>query len=430
MLYGATIAGGPGLRGVVYRLNKDGSGFGIVKSFANTVDDGGNIQYFKSIIVSGGTIYGATFRGGGANRGTVFRVNTDSSGFSVMKHLGSPDGAGIFTPLSEGASGALYGSTLLGGSTSEGTLFKVNKDGTGHVVLHHFTAGSSYSQAAIEASNGVLYGPWSNQLYRINPDGTGFASIHTFGAVGDGGGPLAVIEGSDGALYGTSSGGAANLGAVFKINKDGSGYTILRSFTGGATDGQYPYHVVVEGRDGVLYGTTSGGGTAGLGTVYRVNKDGTGYAVLKQFAGGTADGASPWTSVIHGSDGLLYGVTHAGGAAGLGTIYRMSTDGTGFMILRSFLGTTADGSDPGYSSLVESNGLLYGTTSTAGAFGRGTLYRIQRDGSDYTTIINFGGLPNEGNNPEGTLLRASDGALYGTTYYGPDGSTIFRFQIN
>src|SRR5262245_64092779 len=96
--------------------------------------------------------------------------------------------------------------------------------------------------------------------------------------------PLGLIEGSDGKLYGTLGGGTNDAGTVFKLNKDGSGYTILRWFTGTGGDGASPSGLV-EGQDGVLYGTTLGGGTNDAGTVFKLNRDGSGYSVLRRFTG-------------------------------------------------------------------------------------------------------------------------------------------------
>ena len=144
---------------------------------------------------------------------------------------------------------------------------------------------------------------------------TNFTLLHNFtGTGGDGASPHAgLVEGSDGTLYGTTSGGGSGIGygTVFRLNKDGSSYTVLHSFTGGPSDGSNPQGGLLEGSDGVLYGTTKEGGSAeeggsaGAGTVFKLNKDGSGYVVLLNFQFLNRDGYYPAAALVEGSDGKL-----------------------------------------------------------------------------------------------------------------------------
>ena len=259
--------------------------------------------------------------------------------------------------------------------------------------------------------------------------GSAYTTIHAFAS--DGSAAQGVGEGSDGALYGTSEGGGSfGKGFVFKVGKDGSSYATLRSFGDSATDGQYVRGVITEGSDGVLYGTTAAGGTANLGTVYRINRDGSGYAVLKHFTG-SSDGETPSAGVIHASDNFLYGTTPGilTSTTGKGTVYRLRTDGSGYSVLRNFTGGI-EGSNPSYAGVVEKDGMLYGTTAEGGAFSRGTIYRMSFDGSNYTTLINFSAADDEGGVPNAGLMLGSDGVFYGTTVYVGNGSVIYRFDPN
>jgi uncharacterized repeat protein (TIGR03803 family) len=157
-------------------------------------------------------------------------------------------------------------------------------------------------------------------VFKLNKDGNGYSVLHHFTGYmdgEDGSNPQGVVEGSDGALYGTTQSGGppgdifhpTGSGTVFKLNKNGSGYTVLHRFPGMAGDGAEPWAGLVEGRDGALYGTTLGGGTNNLGTVFKLKKDGSGYAVLHNFLNIEVDGNRPMAGLLAGSDGALYGTT-------------------------------------------------------------------------------------------------------------------------
>jgi uncharacterized repeat protein (TIGR03803 family) len=146
----------------------------------------------------------------------------------------------------------------------------------------------------------------------------GFANASAANPAGE------LIAGSDGVLYGTtSSGGHANQGTVFRVNQDGSGFHLLWSFGGGTNDGARPFAALREGSDGALYGTTEEGGQFGFGTVFQLSKDGSQFAILKSFTGND-DGAFPEARLLQGSDGLLYGTASGGGTNDYGVIFRLA----------------------------------------------------------------------------------------------------------
>src|SRR5439155_10954895 len=146
------------------------------------------------------------------------------------------------------------------------------------------------------------------------------------------------------------------MGTIFKLKRDGSGYLVLRRFSGAGGDGSNPRAGLVEGNDGALYGTTYEGGLAdpisnpiGFGTVFKLNRDGSGYTVLRRFTGSDGDGSSPEAVLVKDSNGKLYGTTSSGG----GTVFNLEQDGSGYTVLRSFGGSVSDGSVP--------NGLVIGS---------------------------------------------------------------------
>ena len=144
------------------------------------------------------------------------------------------------------------------------------------------------------------------------------------GASADGAGPYhSLIHGSDGNFYGTTfQGGTSGLGTLFELTPSGA-ETVLYSFAGGSGDGANPYDALIQGSDGNLYGTTAAGGTSGYGTVFKITQSGT-ETVLHAFAGGSSDGEQPWAGLIQGSDGNLFGATVAGGTSGYGTVFKLA----------------------------------------------------------------------------------------------------------
>jgi uncharacterized repeat protein (TIGR03803 family) len=323
---------------------------------------------------------------------------------------------------------AFYGMTNAGGSAGNGTIFKMNPDGTGYTLLRSFLGGANDGSdpfGTLAQSGGVFYGMTEfggsggdGTIFKMNADGTGFGVVHSFqGGAADGNSPVGSPVVSAGVVYGMSSqGGTANLGVVYRMNPDGTDFQVIHSFTGGANDGQLPSFSAPVVSSGVIYGMTVGGGTAGQGVIYRMNADGTGFTVLHSFTVGTGDGYDP-------SGGLtlvgntLYGMARQGGTFGVGTIFRINTDGTGYGLLHSFARSPSDGAQP-VGTLFFDGTQLFGSTPRGGAFGVGSnnalgvLFGLNLDGSNYQVLTSFdGGLM--GGGPADVI--AYNGALYGMT---------------
>ena len=187
--------------------------------------------------------------------------------------------------------------------------------------------------------------------------------------------------------------------------------TVLYSFTGG-TDGKIPAGLVVDAQ-GNLYGMTQAGGAFGLGTVFEVTSAGQ-QKVLHSFAGG-ADGASPsfLESLISDASGTLYGTTAKGGAHNLGVVFEITTAGAE-KVLYSFMG--ADGSNPQAGLVRDAHGNLYGTTLSGGAFGAGTVFELRSTGQEKVLYSFTGGT--DGGGPMASLVLDAQGNLFGTTTFG------------
>ena len=430
-LYGVTDAGGSGTNGgTVFRLKIDGSGYLKLHDF-NTVAGDGRTPLTGLALSAGGTLYGVTGNGGTNDSGTIFKLNTDGTGYAKL-HEFAADYSDVLSPdepLTVGADGLIYGACQYGGPYYEGGIFKIAPDGSGYSLI--YTCGLADNSEApvggvLRLASGVLLGeqqggdPGRGAIYRLQPDGTGFTNVVSFvDAGGDGFQPQSGLTvGTDGFLYGTTFLGGAKLGGtIYKIPAHGTNLTLLHSFRAVlVNDGFGPLAAPVAYPDGFLYGTTSAGGTNGGGILYKIHPDGSGYVHLRDFTGGTNDGGSPQAELVFGGDGNIYGTTVAGGANNLGVIFKISRDGTGFSVLHYFTGGN-DGSSPAAALTPGSDGYFYGVTQGGGSLQGGTVFKIRSDGSGFQTLYAFDGymFSYDGVAPNRALVFGTNGLLYGTT---------------
>jgi uncharacterized repeat protein (TIGR03803 family) len=436
----------------------------ILHNFAGPPPYGAN-PYAGLASDAAGNLYGTTPTGGAFNQGTVFKV--DPSGNMIVLHsfAAGADGANPYATVALDSAGNIYGTTGRGGTASQGTVYKIDASGN-ETVLYSFNLGFGYQalpgSVAVDPA-GNLYGitlyPGSGTAYKLDKSGH-MQVLHTFtgGTAGstDGATPNAIAVDSHGNLYGTTqSGGTANKGTVFKIDRAGN-EAILHSFTGGKR-GIQPrgsimlgpggevygaasvlYKVDASGHETVLYafsscavacdpnglardsagnfyGTTFFGGASNTGTVYKVDPSGN-LTVLYSFPAAIgAEGNAPQpSSVILDSAGNVCGTTRYGGSANMGTVFQLSPSGQETTF--NFIGN-ADGFYPVSALTRDSRGNLYGTTMYGGATGLGTVFKLTPTGEETVLHTFEPGLGN-GANPQTAVVLDSAGNVYGTTYFG------------
>ncbi|MGA7219204.1 MAG: choice-of-anchor tandem repeat GloVer-containing protein [Candidatus Sulfotelmatobacter sp.] len=329
---------------------------------------------------------------------------TSADTFTTLAYFTVADGSVPYSSLIQGIDGSLYGTAGNGGANGYGTVFKVTPTGT-LSALYSFCSQANCADGAYPGA--------------------------------------ALVLGTDGNLYGTTSEGGATCaatfgigcGTVFKLTPGGT-LTTLHSFDG--TDGNAP-GMLVEGSDGNLYGTTGAGGTGnscvgGCGTVFKMTLAGT-ITPLHSF--NQTDGSIPGGLAL-GTDGNFYGVTATGGTSnacnggGCGSVFKI-TPGGKFTSLHSFSFT--DGSTPVAPPVQATSGAFYGTTFEGGnanfhgcTNGCGTIFKISSGGA-FATVhkFHFG----DGGNPESGLVQATDGNLYGESLLGGTmgGGEIFKVTL-
>jgi uncharacterized repeat protein (TIGR03803 family) len=322
--------------------------------------------------------------------GTVFRIASDGGSYTNLYLFGSHyyDGYSPLAGLVQGSDGDFYGTTAYGGSNNIGTVFRIASRGS-YTNLYSFagspTDGRFPQSELVQGSDGNLYGTTyyggtsnNGTVFRISPSGSE-TNLYSFGSYpGDGNYPsCGLIQGSDGNFYGTTShGGTSGEGSVFRISPSGS-ETILYSFAVPPTDGNHPDAGLVQGTDGDFYGTTFYGGAGancgsdGCGTVFRISPSGT-YTSLYSF-GGSPDGAFPEAGLVQGSDGNFYGTTEGGGTNGAGAVFRISPSGS-YTNLYSF--GSPIGGRPEAGLVQGSDGNFYGTTYYGGTNGVGCVFAL------------------------------------------------------
>ena len=264
----------------------------------------------------------------------------------------------------------LYGMTSDASTYSYGTIFKIKPDGTGYSKLLDFggVANGKSPQGSLNYDGVFLYGMTkeggtSNKgvIFKIKPDGTGYSKLLDFTGTANGWGPIGSLVSDGTFLYGMSTwGGTNNMGTIFKIKPDGTGYSKLLDFAGIA-NGKYPYGSLIS--DGVfLYGMTNSGGTNDFGIIFKIKSDGTGFANLLNFDG--TNGINPFGSLI--SNGVfLYGMANE-------IIFKIKPDGTGYSNLLYFTGT--NGRVP-MGSLIFVGTFMYGMTAYGGTNDDGVVFK-------------------------------------------------------
>jgi|HubBroStandDraft_1064217.scaffolds.fasta_scaffold01635_11 uncharacterized repeat protein (TIGR03803 family) len=381
-------------------------------SFSGENGDGAG-PYAAVLYNSNGTLYGTTGFGGVYNSGTVFELTPPASGGAWTETVlhsfgGGDDGTYPYGGVVAGANGVLYGTTNYGGASGMGIVYElappaVSGGAWTETVLHNFGGSDGaypYSTVTV-AANGALYGTTElggtydfGTVYELTPPAGGSGAwtetvLYNFTGGSDGCSPYAVPTfNASGAIYSTTvAGGSSDKGTIFKLAPPVKGSvwkeTVLHNFNG--SDGGFPYSGVVLGANGDIYGTTAGSVNAGNGSAFLLTPpSGTGKTwtetVLEKFNGNSKGGA-PHAVSSFGPGGVLYGTAFGGGTGqrfnGSGLIYQLtppSGSGSWTETVLYIFQGGDDGASPNAPLIPGANGVFYSTTLGGGSFGQGTVF--------------------------------------------------------
>lgn len=324
------------------------TGYQIVHTFPASTGDGENPRHDAMTLVDvagAPTLFGTTLQGGSGG-GTIFSLAGDGTGYTTLAELADATGDEPHSCFVE-INGVLYAMAAKGGAHGQGVIYSINPDGSGYTVLKSFKksdGGQPHGRLTWDGKH--LYG----MTRKYGP--TTFFSSHS-----------------------TKPHHIAAYGVVFRIDPDGSNYQILHTFRGGAHDGATTDHgyLVLDSSNTVLYGMTTNGGHHKDGVIFRINTDGSGFQLLHRFGETSKDGKNPYGSLLIEGTGL-YGTTAGGGSHGGGTVFHISTDGSGYKRIHDFAGGS-DGRKPIDNVILVGN-TLYGMTVLGGSFGEGTIFAV------------------------------------------------------
>ncbi len=436
--YGTAINGGANGGGVIFRFINGGAPTAVYSFASGSSPVGGIIRG------NDGSFYGTTELGGDYADGEVFRLTT-AGVYTTLHSFSGVDGNYPITALIQGSDGLFYGTAYSGGTNNDGAVFRVDA-AMNFSTLHTFnltnSGGANPRAGVVQGADGNFYGTTFNggannkgAVFKATPAGA-VTAVHEFNAIdadgvnSDGASPYAGLTlGRDGSFYGvTAAGGSEGVGTMFKV---ASGvFSAVHSFDAGNTsdytEGWMPEAALIQGSDGLFYGTTAQGGpygndSFGRGTVFKISAAGA-LTNLFTFNDSDNNGSRPAASLVQGSDGNFYGTT-------LSTAFQITAAGA-ITTLHSFglLDASQKAVDGSLlvAGLVQGNdGAFYGMTSQGGANGYGLVFKVTA-AKVFTALHGFTAA--EGAFPQGGLILGSDGNFYGTTKYGGDHNlgTVFK----
>ncbi len=450
-LYGLASTGGANNNGVLFQYDPGTSLFKVKFDFQETIS--GSSPQSALIQAANGKLYGTTQYGSAHEDGNLFEYDLATS--TVTKKIDFNDdekatGKYPIGALVQGKDGMLYGMTYIGGSTNTGVLYKYNPATTVYTKefdFHGSNNGNAPVSALTLANDKMLYGVTqlggvnnAGVIYQYDPAFNTYQKKFEFDSKVNGSTPTgALLQANDGKLYGTCSyGGAHDRGVLYQYDPVTNTTVVKVVFD--STNGSDPTGELMQASDGKIYGMTVDGGTNNLGVLFQYDPTTSTYTKKFNF-NNTGAGKYPNGGLVQGNDGKLYGVTSAGGTHstndkpdGLGVLFQYDPI-TNIYLKEVDFDSINVGMTPNGTLAKTADGKLYGMTTAGGiatnsqSNGCGTIFQYDPATSLISEKFRFNGT-GTGSVPNGSLLKASNGYLYGMTNAGGSYNMGVLFQFD
>ena len=402
--------------------------YNVLHNISDTTTEG---AYPQNIVISGTTIYGVTTSGGVNNTGAIFSMDISGAGYHVLYNFPSGYGPGGSNPTDLEISGStLYGSTMFGGNTADGTVFNpgggmvfsINTDASAFTILHSFALNSDFNSVVptITLYGSKIYGFRGHEdtdqgaAFSMDINGSNFQIIYSFSGYGylpSLSSP--VVDGLN--MYGSDTGSGVSGGSIFAINLTSGSLSTLHPFTGTNNDGYAPAGLMLSGP--TLYGVTQQGGSSGNGTLFSVSTGGYSFQTLHSFTGGNGGGIPKTAPIIYNS--ILYGASE-GGQFNNGILYSVKLDGTNFNTMHAFAGSPSDGKSPNWNSFVLNNSTFYSTTEFGGNANAGVIFSINPNNAPNVTAG-----PDDGGSSDNSPTITGNPAHFKATAVDTEGDSYY-----
>ncbi|WP_420582960.1 choice-of-anchor tandem repeat GloVer-containing protein [Reichenbachiella sp.] len=430
VLYGMTYKGGTSGVGVIFKYDFT-DGYSAIYEFTSTTSDGANP--FGGLLYDEGRFLGLTSAGGVNGKGCIFEFDLND-GYTQLHDFDDTNGSSPKGTLVKADNGNFYGMTQSGGGAIlgvSGVIFEYAPElevpFSKLYDLHNETG--DYPYGSLIADGGNLYGVTyygsgyyeddvfvedhdRGSVFKFEISGNTFTKLYK-GDVWPGigtftGTPLLYND----KLYGFASNGYPSYSVMYSYDLMDSEVAVEHKFV--ALEGEGPRARLIQASNKKIYGTTTFGGEYGDGVIFEYDPFADTHTALHSF---DEAGGQPYGGLTEMSDGIFFGATYNGGANGDGALFRYTLETNTFEKFHDFNEEEAIG-DQAISSLVELDGLLYGTTSFAGTNGGGSIYSVDPNTLEVTVRHEFDGI----SYVTGDLVP-HDGKLYGTGY-----DEIFKFD--
>ncbi len=428
-LYGMASAGGANNQGTIFEFDPATN---VLSKKIDLVQANGGVPYGNGLLLHpNGRLYGTTPNGGASGFGVLFEYDPATNTYTKkIDFTGAGNGAYPYGSLMITSAGKIFGMASQGGANNKGTLFEYTIGNNTLTKRFDFTttSGSTPYSSLVEGNNNLLYGvvPADGSLFEFNPSTNVFTKKVNFNSNNTGIFPYGTpAKGANGKLYGTTaSGGAYGTGVLYEY--DIATNTATTKFDFLYETGVTTFGGMAQASNGNFYGVTYQGGTSsGQGVLYEYNPT-TGVYTKKIELGQTLNGKNPYSGLTQAANKKLYGVTYRGGATNEGVLFEIDPITNVYAKKHDFSYNT--GASPEGTLLLAANGNLYGMTSTGGPTGDGVLFEFNPATGSYVVKHEF--EYDTGAEPNGNLMLASNNKLYGMT---PEGGTsgygvIFEFD--